>query len=178
MLISNSMWDVQINSYTFGFSQQIFIEPLCMCAKSLQLCLTLCDPADCSLPGSSIHGILQARILESVAISSSRGSSQPRDQTCVCYVSCIDRQVLYPLCHLLLWCIICYLGYFGVRRWFTHRSCSCKSHERKIKYHTEVEIRNVRGRRLFLGGEHGGFPKEEIFVRILTDGEDLEILIK
>ena len=46
-----------------------------------QLCLTLCDPMDCSLPGSSIHGIFQATVLEWVAISFSRGSSQPRDQT-------------------------------------------------------------------------------------------------
>ena len=46
-----------------------------------QLCLILCDPRDCSTPGSSAHGILQARILEWVAISFSRGSSQPRDQT-------------------------------------------------------------------------------------------------
>ena len=137
MLISNSMWDVQINSYTFGFSQQIFIEPLYMCAKSLQLCSTLCDPVDCSLPGSPVHGILQARILEWVAISSSRGSSQPRGQTYVCYVSCIDRRVLYPLCRLLLWCTKCYLVYFGGHRWFRHRSCACKSHERKIKYHTQ-----------------------------------------
>ena len=41
---------------------------LCMCAKSLQLCLTLCNPMDCSPPGSSVHGVLQARILEWVAI--------------------------------------------------------------------------------------------------------------
>ena len=47
---------------------------------------TLCDPMDCSLPGSSVHGILQARILEWVAIPFSRGSSQSRDQT---QVSCI-----------------------------------------------------------------------------------------
>ena len=47
---------------------------------------TLCDPMDCSLPGSSLHGILQARILEWVAISFSRGSSQLRDRT---WVSCI-----------------------------------------------------------------------------------------
>ena len=46
-----------------------------------QSCPTLCDPVDCSLPGSSVHGILQARILEWVAISFSRGSSRPRDQT-------------------------------------------------------------------------------------------------
>ena len=51
-----------------------------------QSCPILCDPMDCSLPGSSIHGILQATVLEWVAISFSRGSSQPRDQT---RVSCI-----------------------------------------------------------------------------------------
>ena len=50
-------------------------------AKSLQSCPTLCDPMDCSPPGFSVHGILQARILKWVAISFSRGSSQPRDQT-------------------------------------------------------------------------------------------------
>ena len=44
-----------------------------------QSCLTLCDLMDCSPPGSSVHGILQARILEWVAISFSRGLSQPRD---------------------------------------------------------------------------------------------------
>ena len=48
-----------------------------------QSCLTPCDPVDCSPPGSSVHGILQARILEWGAISSSRGSSQPWDQTYV-----------------------------------------------------------------------------------------------
>ena len=41
---------------------------MCMCAKSLQSCLTLCDPVDCSLQGFSVHGILQARILEYVAM--------------------------------------------------------------------------------------------------------------
>ena len=48
-----------------------------------QLCPTLCDPMDCRLSGSSIHGIFQARVLEWVAISFSRGSSQPRNQTWV-----------------------------------------------------------------------------------------------
>ena len=51
-----------------------------------QSCPTLCDPKSCSLPGFSVHGILQARILEWVAIAFSRGSSQPWDQT---QVSCI-----------------------------------------------------------------------------------------
>ena len=64
-------------------------------ATSLQLCLTLCDPVDGSPPGSLVPGILQARTLEWVAISFSRGSSQPRDRTHVSYVSCIGRWVLY-----------------------------------------------------------------------------------
>ena len=51
-------------------------ERVYMCAKSLQLCLTLCDSMECSPPGSSIHGILQAKILQWVAISSFKGSSQ------------------------------------------------------------------------------------------------------
>ena len=50
------------------------------CDKLLLSCLTLCDPMDCSPPGSSVHGILQARILERVALPSSRGSAQLRDQ--------------------------------------------------------------------------------------------------
>ena len=55
-----------------------------------QSCPTLCDPVDCSLPGSSVHGIFQAIVLEWIAISFSRGSSQPRDRT---RVSCIvDRR--------------------------------------------------------------------------------------
>ena len=59
---------------------------LCVCAKSLQSCTTLCSTMDCSLPCSSVHGILQVRILEWVAMPSSRGSSQSRDGT---QVSCI-----------------------------------------------------------------------------------------
>ena len=60
-----------------------------MHAKSLPLCPTLCDPLGYSLPGSSVHGILQARILEWVPMPSSRGSSQPRDQTWVSFGSYI-----------------------------------------------------------------------------------------
>ena len=55
----------------------------------------LCDPMNCNPPGSSVLGILQAKILEWVVMLSSRGSSLPRDQTWVFYVSCIGRQVLY-----------------------------------------------------------------------------------
>ena len=67
-----------------------------MCAKSLQSCLTLCDPVDCSPPGSSVHGILQARILEWVAMPFSRGSFRSRDGAQVSWVSCIGRCVLLP----------------------------------------------------------------------------------
>ena len=55
-------------------------------------CLTLCDPTDCSPPGSSVHRVFQTRILEWAAISSSRGSSWPRDQT---HISCIGSWILY-----------------------------------------------------------------------------------
>ena len=63
-------------------------------AKLLQLCPILCAPMNYSSPGSSVHGILQARMLEWVAMPSSRESSWPRDQTHVSDVSCIGRQVL------------------------------------------------------------------------------------
>ena len=65
-----------------------------MCSV-IKLCPTLCNPVDCSPPGSPVHGNFQARILEWVAISSSRGSSQPRDWTWVSCLSCIGRQI----CH-------------------------------------------------------------------------------
>ena len=66
-----------------------------VCAQS---CPTLCNPLDCSPPGSSVHGVSQARIQEWVAISSSRGSSQPRDQTCI---SCLLHWQVdsWPLSH-------------------------------------------------------------------------------
>ena len=63
-----------------------------LCAKSLQSCPTFCNPKDCSPPGSSIHGILQVRILEWVAISFSRGCLPPRDQTHISKVSWISVQ--------------------------------------------------------------------------------------
>ena len=62
-------------------------------AKSLQVCPAFCDPMDYSPLGSSVHGIIQARILEWIAMPSSRGSSWPRDRTCISHVSCIDRWV-------------------------------------------------------------------------------------
>ena len=77
----------------------IHIINICAClhAKLLQSCLTLCNPMDCSPPGTSVHEILQARILEWVAISFSRGSSRPRDRTNLGLPHC--RQMHYYLSH-------------------------------------------------------------------------------
>ena len=84
----------RLSSHTLGCSFQNKLSHfctvdrlyVCVCMLVTQSCPTLCNPMDCSPPGSSVHGILQARILEWVAISFSRGLSQPRDQT---WVSCI-----------------------------------------------------------------------------------------
>ena len=59
----------------------LFMILLCVCVLTAQSCLTLCDPMGCSPPVSSVHGILQARIQEWVAISFSKGSSWPRGRT-------------------------------------------------------------------------------------------------
>ena len=80
------LWEIL--SLTRHWTPKLYQGPKCTESESevAQSCPTLCDPMDCSPPGSSVHGILQARILEWVAISFSRGSSQPRDRT---QVSCI-----------------------------------------------------------------------------------------
>ena len=71
-----------------------------MCPQLLQSSLTLCNPVDYSPPGSSVHGILQARTLQWVAMPSSKGSSQSRDRSCISKVSCFGRWVLYHSHHL------------------------------------------------------------------------------
>ena len=100
-----------INSHYNIYSQynSIVILPSLLYGAGAQLSLAPCDPLDCSLPGSSVHGILQARTLEQVAISYSRGSSRPRDRTLISCVSCIGRLILYhcttweaPLWNILL----------------------------------------------------------------------------
>ena len=87
-----------------------------MRAKPLQSCLTLCHPMNCSLPGSSVHGVSQARLLEWVTISFSRGSSWSRDQT---WVFCLaggfftteppGKPLLYIIVILLLYSTLCFL---------------------------------------------------------------------
>ena len=90
----------------------------CMPAQSLS-CVWLCDPTDCGPPGSSVHGILQARILERVVMPFSRGSSQPRNWTHISCISCMVKWILYHLSYAgrpsqILWielvmnvCIVC-----------------------------------------------------------------------
>ena len=77
--------------------QECFLQTLsiCVCAKSLQSYPTLQPPLDRNLLGSSVHEILQAKLLEWVAMPSFQGSSQPRDLTHISYISCSGRQVLY-----------------------------------------------------------------------------------
>ena len=66
--------------------ESVYSIPLVVVVLVTQLCPTLCDPTDCNLSGSSVHGIFPARILKWVAISFCRVSSQPGDRT---QVSCI-----------------------------------------------------------------------------------------
>ena len=81
----------KVEYYSAKKRNEVLIYTMCVCSIT-QLCLTLWDPLDYGLPGSLVHKIFQARILMWVAISSFRGSSQPRDRT---HISCIGRGILY-----------------------------------------------------------------------------------
>ena len=87
---------------------------VCACAKSLQSCPTLCDPIDQRLPGCSVHGILQARVLEWVAMSSSRGSSQPRDQIQVSHIAASCNSLSSEAPGKPLYIVICSYFYIYV----------------------------------------------------------------
>ena len=94
LLIPINFPSLKMGIRVFVFPVPIIMDSLCTflyyyCCSVAQSCLILCDPIDCSLPGSFVHGILQARILEWVDISISRWSSWPRDQTHVSWVCCI-----------------------------------------------------------------------------------------
>ena len=78
------------------------IQDACVRAKLVQSCPTLRDSMDYNPPGSSVYGILQARMLEWVAMPSSRGSSQSKDGTHVSSVSYTGGWVLYHWCHLVM----------------------------------------------------------------------------
>ena len=76
----------QAGALEWGATATVAYSLFCCCLVT-KLCLTLCDPMDCSLPSSSVHGIFQARVLEWGAIAFSRGSSQPRDRSCVFFIA-------------------------------------------------------------------------------------------
>ena len=107
ILLSMDIWIISI------VWQLHIMQPWIACESEVaQLCLILCDPVDCSLPGSSVHGILQASILEWVAISLSRGSSWPRDRS---WVSCIGgrrfnlwatREAMNGIVVKIFWCTL------------------------------------------------------------------------
>ena len=79
-------WRPRSRGRTGAAVGSIAVPPNDVCALSVQLHRTLCDPVVRSPPGSSVHGILQARILEWVAVPCSRGSSPPRDGTCLLHL--------------------------------------------------------------------------------------------
>ena len=120
------------------------VHGLCVCTRmcvclhvQLLSCVRLCDPMDCSLSGSSLHGILQARIMEWAATSFSRGSSWPRDGTCVSYTGrqilhhCITWEVLYMCTHRPLYIRI-------------HRTLYICTHTTKLCIHTKF-TKEVQG---------------------------------
>ena len=104
----------QIFFYKGPHSMYFWLWSLLQLVLSAQLCPVLCDPLDCLLPDSTILGILQARTLEWVVISSSRGPSQPRDQKQVSCVSWISRWILY---HWDTYCNYCAQFHSLVWKW-------------------------------------------------------------
>ena len=100
-------WTGWISLQSKGLSR-VFSNTTVKWSEVSQSCPTLCDPIDCCLPGSSIHGIFQARVLEWVAISFSTGSSWPKDWTLVSYIPgrhfnlWATREAHIYLCHISL----------------------------------------------------------------------------
>ena len=129
-----------------------------MRAKSPQ---TLCDPMVCSPPGSSFHGVLQARILESVAMFSSRESSWPGDQTHISSISCTGRWILYHLCHLgspiflvylILLCLILLCVFLEIR---SHIFLCSPKKDRREKRNREKKRRKREGKKRKKSMFHG-----------------------
>ena len=100
----NSCKYLTVYGYVINYPQTQWLKTMCVfvcvCVCTRSVVLTLYDPMDGSPPGPSVHGISQARIQEWIAISFSRGSSSPRDQTLSSYVSCTGNWILY---HCTTW---------------------------------------------------------------------------
>ena len=106
-----------------------------VCMLSCIYCAQLYDPMHCSPTGSSFHGILQARILEWVAMPSSRGFSWPRDRTHVSYISCTSRQVLYHWYHLGSLPYDPAIPLMGIYIWKKNQKNKKKQENTKLKIH-------------------------------------------
>ena len=148
---------LRISRLSFIFPAGITYRQRLCCKLS---CLTLSDRMDCSPPGSSVHGIFQARILEWVTISSSRGSSQPRDRT---QVSCIASGFFTaepsgkpPGMVLLIYCwirfanmllrifalmFICNIGLYFSFLWYLWFWCQwCWSHRMSLEVYLPLQF--------------------------------------
>ena len=108
--VYNKVIQLHTHTHTHTYILLIIFHYRLLCVSlATQSCLILCDPMDCGLPGSSVLGISQARILEWVAISHSKKSSRPRDGTHFSYTSFIGRQILY---HCATW--ETHIGYYKI----------------------------------------------------------------
>ena len=107
-----------------------------MCA---QLCPTLCDPIYYSPPNSSLHGVFLGRILEWVAISYSRGSSWPKDQTCVSCAYGRRQEDSLPLCHLFRSVQLLILAWIFATPWTASCQTSLSTNSRGLLKLTSIE---------------------------------------
>ena len=90
---------------------------MCMHATLLESCATICDPMDCNLSAFPVHGILQVRIWEWIAMPFSRSSCQSEDQILVSYISCNGRWLLYHQ-HCLIFLQFCFCFRYFETLWF------------------------------------------------------------
>ena len=158
----------------------------CVCGKSLQSHLTLYDPMDCSQPDFSVHRILQARILEWVAIPSSKESSQHRDQTCASRLYCIGRWVFYyqhqlgsPLttrtdfkCILIqLWSCLCFRNNASRHQPISKRDTILKANQQQSfskAYASESQSVAATFRKHVSTGDSQPIPKQSCFQKLNT----------
>ena len=104
------MWCASCNNLVMKWKEEVEV-------LVTQSCLTLCNPMNCSLPDSSVHGILQARILKWVALPFARGSSQPRNWT---RGFLHWRQILYSLSHQGSWPLVISRKTHSIYLWGLH----------------------------------------------------------
>ena len=118
-----------------------------------QLCPTLCDPMDCNSPGSFVHGISQARILERAAISYSRGSSQPWDWTQVSWITTIfisylevffPSELMYSTWNTLAFTSLHLLLVLGCKEFLTAISFCSKTYDRIVSPNSKSQFQLIK----------------------------------